>query len=325
VVELLRSLRELPGVQSAALSRLQLMSGTGYKMRYTVGPGTPVETDEVLGFMVSPGLFETLGVPILSGADFRAATEESPEYRSAIVNQSFVRRYLPGRNPIGARLGFGVRTGKEPAIEVVGVVKDFPYSGLRADEVQVFFPALEKGLQGGTFFVRTHAGASAQFGSIRAAVRQLDPGLPVLGLRSLAEQVDTALVTERFLATLATAFAGLAILLAMLGLYGVMSFIVARRTREIGIRLALGSSAGGAVGLMVREALTMVGAGLALGLPLVWALGRLLDSQLFGVRALDPATLTAAVVLVAGVGIAASAIPALRASAVNPTEALRAE
>jgi predicted permease len=328
VVDLLAATRALPQVESAALSRLRLMSGGGYRMRYTVGPGDPVPTDEVHGFMISPGFFATLGVPFVAGGDFRETSIElapDADYRFAIVNESFVRRYLQRRNPIGARLGAGIRTGKPPTIEIVGVVKDFPYSGLRSAEVQVFFPALEKELRGATFFVRTRGPAEAAFASIRAAVRRIDPGLPVVGLRTLEAQVDTALVTERFLATLATAFAGLAVLLAVIGLYGVMSFVVVRRTREIGIRLALGSSAARAVGQIVREAAVLVAAGLAIGLPLAFALGRLVESQLFGVRATDGPIMAGAILLLAVAALAGSALPARRASAVNPTEALRAE
>jgi predicted permease len=327
VIDLLDALRGMPEVDSAALSRLQLMSGGGFKMGYTIGPGAPVETEEVHSFMVSPGLFRTLGVPIVAGSDFRAPPpgEEPAEYTVALVNQSFVRRYLPGRDPIGARLAFGVRTGKAPQIEIIGVVGDFPYSGLRATEVQVFFPALEKALQGATFFARTRAPARSVFGSIREAVRRVDPGLPVLGLRTVEDQVDSGLVPERVLATLATAFAGLAVLLAMIGLYGVMSFIVTRRTREIGIRLALGSSRSGAVGLVARETVALAGIGVTIGLSLVWAGGRLVESQLYGVRPLDPVIVAGAMALLAVVAVGASALPALRASSVQPTEALRVD
>jgi predicted permease len=326
VIALLERLRASPAIESAALSRLQLMSGGGYKMRYTIGPGSPVETDEVFGFMVSPGLFSTLRVPFVAGDDFRASpSQEAQEYTRAIVNQSFVRRYLAGRNPLGARLGFGVRTGNAPEIEIVGVVRDFPYSGLRAAEVQVFFPALEKQLQGATFFVRTRGPATTAFASIHQAVRSVDAELPVIGLRTLADQVDSGLMTERFLATLATAFAALAVILAMIGLYGVMSFIVTRRTREIGIRLALGSSRAAAVGLVARESIALAAVGVAIGLSLVWAGGRLVANQLYGVTALDPVTLATALAFVAVVAVAASLLPAARASAIPPSEALRVD
>ena len=156
-------------------------------------------------------------------------------------------------------------------------------------------------------------------------MRQVDATLPVVGLRTLKAQIDTALVTERFLATLATAFAALAILMAVLGLYGVLAFVVTRRTREIGIRMALGISPAGAVALVVREAGFLVVAGLAIGLPSTWALARLVESQFYGVKPTDVPTLTLATALIAGVAFVASFLPARRASAVNPSIALRAE
>jgi predicted permease len=328
VVDLLAAVRALPEVETAALSRIQLMGGGGFAMRFTVGPGSPIATGDVSGYFVSPGLFTALGVPLLEGRDFReiaGAAEPNADYTSAIVNQSFVARYLQGRNPIGARLGFGLGTGKAPAIEVLGVVKDFHYRGLRDPEVQVFFPALEKPLQGATFFVRTRGPAPAAFAAMQAAARRIDPALPVIGLRTLDEQVDSALVTERLLATLAAAFAGLAVLLAIVGLYGLMSFVVTRRTRELGIRLALGASPARAMALIVREAGGLLLAGVAVGLPAMWALGRLIESQLFGVHATDAATTAGAVALLAMAALAGSALPAHRASAVNAMVALKAE
>jgi predicted permease len=328
VVDLLAAVRALPEVETAGLSRLPLMSGGGFNMRFTVGPGSPIETGEVGGYFVSPGLFGVLGVPLVAGRDLRDPVEPrapDAEFTSAIVNESFVARYLPGRNPVGARLAFGVGSAKPPTIEIVGVVKDFHYRGLRGPEVQVFFPALEKPLQGATLFVRTRGPAQAAFAAMQAAVHRVDPALPVLGLRTLDQQIDSALVTERLLATLAAAFAALAVLLAIVGLYGLMSFVVTRRTREIGIRLALGASPARAMALIVREAGALLVAGFVIGLPAVWTLGRLIESQLFGVHATDSATAAGAAALLALAAFAGSALPARRASAVNAMAALKAE
>jgi predicted permease len=326
VLDVLEALGSLPEVEGAAFSRLRLMSGGGFNARLTLGPDRSPLTGEVHGYFVSPGLFRTLGVPFLHGRDFRD-TPENPDpraaYSSAIVSRSFVERYLPGRNPIGARIGFG--TGEAPAIEIIGVVGDFHYRGLRKPEVQVYFPALEKPLQGATFFVHTRGPAEAAFPSVRATVRRLDPALPVVGLRTLAAEVDSALITERFLATLSWAFSVLAVLLAVIGLYGVLSFVVSRRTREIGIRLALGASPLSAMVSVVTEAavLTLIGVGLAL--PVAWALGRFVESQLFGLRAMDAAVIGSAAALVLLVSLLSSALPARRAARVNPTDALRFE
>jgi predicted permease len=326
VIDLLAAVRALPEVDTAALSRLPMMSGGGPGMPFSVGPGNPTSTDPVNMYFISAGLFDTLGVPFVAGHDFSPAAQEVPpdaEYRSAIVSESFARRYLAGRNPIGARLGFG--TGNATPIEIVGVTKDFHYRGLRGPEVQVFFPALEKSLQGATFFARTRGPAGVAFASIRAAVRAIDANAPVLGLRTIREQVDASLASERFLATLATAFALVAIALAVVGLYAVMSFLVTRRTRELGIRLALGALPRTAVGLVVREAAGLVALGLALGLGAALALGRLVESQLHGVHPRDGATLALAAALVAVVALLASALPARRASRVDPMVALRSE
>jgi predicted permease len=279
---------------------------------------------------VSPGFFQTLGVQLTAGRDFddHDANDEpgfSEPFRSAIVNESFVRRYLPERDPLGARVGFGTFTDARTDIQVVGVVKTFHYRGLREMEDQVFFPVFEGMLVGGSFYVRTRVDSPAAFASIRSAVRRVDPGLPVLDLRTIDDQLDRVLVTERMLATLASAFACLATLLAVVGLYGVLSFVVARRTREIGIRIALGASRMGAVGLVLRDAGLLISGGLALALPVVWGLTRLVESQLFGVRPMDAATIAGAAALVVLVALLASALPARRASAVDPIVTLRAE
>ena len=175
-------------------------------------------------------------------------------------------------------------------------------------------------------FLRAHAHTiGGRVFLIRAAVRRVDPSIPITDLRTLDDHLDRTLVNERLLAMLASAFAALAILLAVVGLYGVMSFVVSRRTREIGIRLALGASRGTALWLVLRDAAGMVAAGLATALPAVWGLGRLIENQLFGVRAMDGTTIAGAAALVALVGIGATTLPARRATAVSPMEALRYE
>jgi len=277
---------------------------------------------------VSPGFFATLGAPVLSGRDFNerdAHDVPDRDFRSAIINESFARHYFPGQSPIGVRLGLGDRPDTRTEIEIVGVVKTFSYRGLRETEDQAFFPLFEAPFAGGGFWVRTRTSSQSAFASIRAVVRQLDPALPITGLRTLDDQLDRTLVNERLLAMLASAFALLAVLLAVVGLYGVTSFVVSRRTREIGIRVALGASRGSAVWLILREAVAMVTAGVALALPVVWGLGRLIENQLFDVHPMDGPTIAAAAVLVTLVALAASALPARRATAITPMEALRYE
>jgi FtsX-like permease family len=243
------------------------------------------------------------------------------------VNELFARRYFPGGSPLGARMAYGTAPNVETTIEIVGVVPTFSRRArsLRAPEEQAFFPFFEGTIGGSMLYVRTRVPSAAAFASMRAAVRTVDPALPIEELRTLDDTLDRALQNERLLAVLATAFAGLAILLAVVGLYGVTSFVVTRRTREIGIRMVLGATRGTALCLVIRDTAFMVVAGVVLAVPLVWALGRLVESQLFGVRATDTSTIAAAAVLITGAALAATALPARRATTLNPVEALRYE
>jgi predicted permease len=329
VRNLLSSLRSLPEVENAAVSAAELLSGGSWNQRLTIASGRRIVTDDAVHCnAISPGFFDTLGAALLSGRDFNERDAHDIQdlgYRSAIINESLAKRYFGGRNPIGSRVGLGDGPDTRADIEIVGVVKTFAYRGLRVIDDQVFFPHFEGPFHGGGFWVRTRTSSQSAFSSIRAAVRQLDSTLPVTRLRTLDDQLDRTLVNERLLAMLASVFAGLATLLAVVGLYGVMSFVVSRRTREIGIRLALGASRGRTVWLVLRDTASMVAAGLAIALPAVWGLGRLIKSQLFGVAAMDGLTVASAAALVALVALAASAIPARRAISVSPIEALRCD
>jgi hypothetical protein len=248
-----------------------------------------------------------------------------PRGGTAIVNESLARRYFGGRNPIGARLALGSGPDAKPSIEIVGVVRTFSYRGIRQNDDQVFFPIFESGLTGARFWIRTRTTATAAFASVRAAVRAIDPALPTGRMRTVDAQLDESLANERLLAALAAAFAAVAILLAIVGVYGVTSFVASTRTREIGIRVALGASRGAAIWLIVRETAVMLACGIAVAVPIVWSSGRLIESQLFGVHATDWRTLAGAAALVAGVALIASTLPARRATAVSPIRALCAE
>jgi hypothetical protein len=292
---------------------------------------------------VTPGFFSTLGIRILAGRDFdvrdsRPAGEVG--HRSAIVNEAFVKRYLAGRDPLGIHFGVGSGPDVKSDIVIVGVCASFNWvdrwassavvgrfrnRGLRDDSEQAFFPMFESEDSGATFYVKVRGAPEQAIPFIRRIVRQADPRLPILWFRTLDDQVNCSLSTERLLAALSGSFGALALLLSLIGLYGVMSFVVTRRTREIGIRLALGATGSSAIRLVLRDAIAMIAVGMAIALPCVAALGKLIQSQLFGVTATDPATISAsALVLAAGV-LAAAFIPAWRASNVSPTDALRLE
>jgi ABC-type antimicrobial peptide transport system permease subunit len=205
------------------------------------------------------------------------------------------------------------------------VVKTFRDFGLRDPKPEVFFALWEGNVTGGTFYVRSRRSSQAAALSIRAAVARIDPALTVLSLRTIDDQLDRILSTERMLAAMAGAFAALATLLAMIGLYGLLSFSAASRTKEIGIRVALGASRWAAGGVIVREAAVLAIAGVAIAIPVSWALGRLIESQLFGVRPMDAMTIAGAAIVLALVCLVASVVPARRAGSVSPIDALRSE
>jgi predicted permease len=322
--------RALPAIRSSAAARFAFLNGGAWSNKVTMQSDRRTVTDGTINFnAVSPGFFATLGVRMLAGRDFdqsdsRPAGEVGP--RSAIVNQAFVKRYLGGRNPLGvliARGGGG--TEVKPNSIIVGVAADISYRGLRDHSEQVFFPLFAHVDTGATYYVRVRGAPEQAIPSIRRLVSQDDPRLPILWFRTLDDQVNRSLNTERILAALSVSFGALALLLSLIGLYGVMSFVVTRRTREIGIRLALGATGSSAIGLVLRDAIMMIGAGVAIALPCVAGLGKLVQSQLFGVTATDPGTIAGAALVLAGGALAAAFIPAWRASNVSPTEALRLE
>jgi predicted permease len=320
--------RALPATSSSAAARFAFLNGGAWSNKVTLQTDRRIVSDRSVNFnAVSPGFFATVGVRVLAGRDFdqsdyRPAGEVGP--RSAIVNQAFVKRYLAGRDPIGVRIARGGGSSDvKPNSPIVGVVSDMSYRGLRDNSEQVFFPLFESDDTGATFYIKARGAPEQSIPSIRRLVRQDDPRLPILWFRTLDDQVNRSLSTERLLAALSVSFGALALLLSLIGLYGVMSFVVTRRTREIGIRLALGATGASAIRLVLRDAVVMIAAGMAIALPCVAALGKLIQSQLFGVTATDPATVAAAALILAAGALAAAFIPAWRASNVRPMDALR--
>jgi predicted permease len=322
--------RALPAARSSATARFAVLTGGHWTNKVTMQTDRRTVTDGIINFnAVSPGFFTTLGVRLLAGRDFnqsdiRPAGEIGP--RCAIVNEAFVKRYLAGRNPLGVLIARGGGSSDvKPDSRIVGVVADMSYRGVRDHSEQVFFPLFEHDDTGATFYIKVRGAPEQAISSLRRLIRQNDPRLPILWFRTLDEQVARSLNTERMLAALSGAFGVLALVLSLVGLYGVMSFVVTRRTREIGVRLALGATRASAVGLVLRDAAVMIGAGIALALPCAAALGKLVQSQLFGVTATDPATVAAAALVLAAGALAAAVVPAWRAANVSPTDALRLE
>ena len=318
------AIRHSPLTQASAVAQFPLLSGGSWNDPMIILTDRRISTDRDVNLnSVTPDFFQTMGIKIVSGRNFDE--RDAPAPGSAIVNQAFVKRYLGGRNPLGIRICEGSGPDAKPNIEIVGVVSDFSYRGLREESEQAYFPMFEGETASGTFYIRVRGTPESSFQSLRAIVRSADPTLTIADFRTLDEQVDRSLNTEHMLAMLSSSFGTLALLLSVVGLYGVMSFVVAQRTREIGIRLALGARRWAAIWLVLCDALVMILAGIGVGLPIALALGRLAESQFYDVKPSDPAVIAIAILVLSSAGLAATFIPAHRASAVNPTDALRAE
>ena len=318
------------------LASVRLLEGNQWNTTMTV-EGYQAKGDEnslQWANSISPGYFKAMGIPLLAGRDFNerdertvAAPEGTPDFRVAIVNERFVRHYFADGNAIGRRIGFGGDPNTPTPMEIVGIVRDSKYTDVR-DEIQrqVFFPYLENSQPSSyTVYLRTSRPAESMFTLVRQTVGELDANIPVHGTRTLERQVALSLSRERLVATMTATFGALATLLAVVGLYGVMSYTVSRRTREIGVRVALGATSTTISWLVIREVLVIAAAGIAVALPAAWWLGRYVSAQLYGVTPGDPLTIGGAVVLLLLVALAAGIIPSSRAARLNPNIALRTE
>jgi predicted permease len=333
---LLERLNSTPGIAAAGLASMRVLDGNQWSSGMSIAGYTPGpdERTSTLCNTISPGYFKAMGIPVLMGRDFTERDyrldppkPDTASYRVAIANEQFAKKYFAGRNPIGGRIGFGSNPNTPTPIEVVGIVRDSKYTGVRDDiRPGLFFPYLEDDSPGGvTVYARTTQPPEAVFASARQIVRQLDPNLPIHGTRTLEKQVEQSLSSERLVATMTAIFGALATLLAVVGLYGVMAYTVARRTREIGIRMALGARASAIGWLVIREVLVIASVGIAVALPVAWWLSRYVESQLYGVKPTDAATVAAAIVLLVGVAALAGLVPSTRAARVSPKTALRYE
>jgi len=323
------AIRQSPITEASAIAQFPLLTGGSWNDPMTILADKRISTDRDVNLnSVTPGFFQTMGIKIIEGRNFDERDAPAPGesgWRSAIVNEAFVKRYLGGRSPLGLRIGEGSGPDVKPNIEIVGVMSNFSYRGLREDSEQAYFPFLGGDDAGGTFYVRVRGTPQSFLPSLREIVHGADSALPMTDFRTVDEQVNRSLNSEHMLATLSGSFSTLALLLSLVGLYGVMSFVVTQRTREIGIRLALGATRWSAIWLVLRDALAMILAGIGIGLPFVWALGRLVESQLYEVKPSDPAVIAITILLLCSAGLGAALIPAHRASCVNPTDALRVE
>jgi predicted permease len=337
--QLTNALSSIPGVESAGLASMRILQNGEWDSSMTVEGYTPAKPeDRAEPFMnrISPGYFATLGVPVVAGRDFRMTDDheikKGPEEddwtpTTVMINEKFAKKFFPGRNPLGLHLGFGSDPGTRTDMEIIGIVKDIKYTSLR-DEIpeQAYIPYMGSHFLGSmTVYIRTAVDANLLMPTVREKVRELDSNLPIYGLRTTETQISNSLVTERMTASLSTVFGFLATILAVIGLYGVMSYTVAQRTREIGIRMALGAEQGNVVWMVMRDVLRLIGFGIVVGIPAALALTRVVESQLFGLTGHDPRTLAMATVALTAVACAAGYLPALRASRLDPIKALRYE
>jgi putative ABC transport system permease protein len=329
-IALIDQLREriaaLPGVRSVGTGDIATLSGDDEGSNITAegSPEIPEDLDDVDRVAVSPGYFSTLGIPLLSGREFREA-DGATAPKVAVASEAMVKRFFPGRNPIGAHFAFGGGNKVKPDIEIVGVVKDVKQEHVSsAVQPYVYVPYAQRTkITGMTFYVRSTQDPLLLGTSLQGEVRQMDANLPVYDLKTMERVVEEDLFSARMVAVLSAAFAGLAALLAALGIYGVLAYLVVQRTREIGIRMALGAVAGQVRLLIVKEVGSMVLLGVGVGLPLAYGLARFSESLLYGVHAGDPAVYALGLGLIGLIALAACFLPARRATRVDPLVALR--
>jgi predicted permease len=331
---LLARLREQPGVLSASVAQISVLTGSGSQRTIRVH-GYESKPDENMNPStneVGPDYFRTMGLPLVAGREFTDRDAPgSPQV--AIVNETFARYFFGRDNPIGRRFYF--RPGSDPVeVEIVGLVKDALYGNMREGTTEenqtprfVYTPYQQSDeLNEMTVYVRASSSAASTVPDrIRQTVRDVDAAVPVYGMQTLERTIDDALFNERMLALLSAAFGLLATVLATVALYGVMSYVVSRRTREIGIRIALGAERGSVIGMVLKDVALLTLFGIALGVPTALGLSQLVRSQLFGISPNDPLTICVAAITLALVALLAGYIPARRAARVQPVLALRYE
>jgi predicted permease len=332
---LLERLGRVPGVTEVGYSQPPLLSGgisstdifieghTYARVENSLETTRP-RGDIINQVRISPSFFKTLGIPMLAG---RLLTDRDDDKapKVVVINETAVRRFFaPGESPVGKR--FGSTAERRTETEIVGVVRDVKYNSVRDPAPPTMYaPLQQRSLPGVTFEVRTAGDAASLVNSIRAAVREVDPDLPVSNTTTQAEAVEGRLAQEKLFAQAYALFGLLALALVSIGLFGLMSYSVVRRTNEIGIRMALGARRADVVSMVLRESMTLVGIGIVLGLVAALVAGRFVATLLFGLAPTDPSTIGLAVILMITVSLLAGYLPARRAARVDPMVALRYE
>jgi predicted permease len=323
---LLDRLQQTPGVEAVGASAIRALDDDWWGGVVSAdGESQPVNPVAPSFNLVSPGYLSALGIPLLDGRDF-SVDDRTRAARVALVNESFARQYFHGRSPIGRRIAFGP-PGTPTDIEVVGVMKDAKYTNVRDDiNPQAFLNNDQNpDIQSIHVYVKTALDPRHFYQVIRRTVQTLDSHVPVFAMRTMEAQANMTLARERMVTSLTSAFGLLATVLAAIGVYALMAFNVTRRTREIGVRVALGAQRGQVFWLVLRQVMVMVAIGTAVGVPVAWSLVSLVRAQLYGVQPWDWISTSAAAVTLVGVAALAGFVPARRATAIDPIQALRTE
>ena len=328
-------LNSLPGVRDSAVALYTPLRGDNWSGSIAIAHHSPEQNQQAFAAWnrVSAGYFDAMGIPVVLGREI-GPQDVAGAPVVAVVNQTFARKYFPTENPVGQRIGW--TDSSKNTIQIVGVVQDALHTDVRSEIPPMFFlPMTQKAGDQGThssrddyaqdLVVRAEGDPAQIAQEVRHALREIDPGLPVTKMITAHERVSASAGNEEMMAEIVGFFGGLAVLLAALGLYGLISYAVARRTNEIGIRMALGAKRGQVLWVVLKETLLLVAAGAAIGVPLALGAIRFVRSQLFGVQPYDPLTLVLAVLLLTTVAAVAGYLPALRASRVDPMVALRHE
>ena len=327
--DFLGRIRAIPGVIAASLGGYSPFSRDPWERGGSFDNTSTITVEgrpnaNVHSMQVYPGYFASLGLRILRGRDLMSQ-DQGTSQEVAVINETMARALFPGRDAIGARFSFAGRQAN--LVEIVGIVKDARYGSLREAAAPMFYQTFTQSHTGRgqmTLHVRT-ANSAGVAPAVLREMQQLCRDVPTFEMQTLASQIDASLLQERLIATLCGFFAGLALLLASIGLYGLMAYAVARRTNEIGIRMALGAQRAEVIWMVLREVLALVGVGVAAGIPMALAAARLISGSLFGLTAADPLTLVAATFVMLAVAVLAGYLPAQRAARVDPMNALRYE
>ena len=315
----------LSGVHGASFSMFTVLDGQWSSDAYPQGrPKPPENQREIHNNVVGPAFFATIGLPIVLGRPiWPEDTAKSPKV--AVINETMARWFFPKESPIGLHFRLG-EDEHNPEIQIVGVAKDAKYESLREEpQPAAYYPYTQNVGYYGNFQVRYSGDPRSLMPAIRRVFAEVDRNLPIADIRTLSEQVDNTLIEQKLTARLSTFFGLLALLLASIGIYGVLSYAVARRASEIGLRMALGARRTNVVWMVMRDVLALVAGGVAIGVPAALALERLASGMLFGLGNVDPVSLSAAVLILAAVAGFAAYLPARKASLVDPMTALRYE